>query len=89
LAGLDELFEGRHFDRQVILLCVRWYLRFKLSYRDLVEIMAERGLSLAHNHHHAPGPPLCFRVRTPLEPLCPNSRAIVRVDETYVKIRGK
>ena len=46
--GLDELFEGRHFDREVIVLCVRWYLRFKLSYRDLVEMMAERGLSLAH-----------------------------------------
>jgi len=36
LLGLDKLFEGRHFDRQVIVLCVRWYLRFKLSYRDLV-----------------------------------------------------
>ena len=46
--GVDELFEGRHFDREVIILCVRWYLRFKLSLRDLVEIMAERSLSLAH-----------------------------------------
>ena len=34
--GLDELFEGRHFDREIIVLCVRWYLRFKLSFRDLV-----------------------------------------------------
>jgi len=32
----------------VILLCVRWYLRYKLSLRDLVEMMAERGLRLAH-----------------------------------------
>ena len=46
--GLDELFEGRHFDREIIVLCVRWYLRFKLSFRDLVEMMAERGLSLVH-----------------------------------------
>jgi transposase-like protein len=38
-AGLDELFGGRHFDREVIVLCVRSYLRFKLSYRDLVEMM--------------------------------------------------
>ena len=45
---LEELFAGRHFDREVIILCVRWYLRFKLSLRDLVEMMAERGLSLAH-----------------------------------------
>ena len=42
--GLDELFEGRHFDREIIVLRVRWYLRFKLSFRDLVEMMAERGL---------------------------------------------
>ena len=48
LESLDELFAGRHFDRDVIILCVRWYLRFKLSLRDLVEMMAERGLSLAH-----------------------------------------
>ena len=41
--GLDELFEGRHFDPEIIVLCVRWYLRFKLSFRDLVEMMAERG----------------------------------------------
>src|SRR6202046_1351837 len=48
LPGVNELFEGRHFDREIIVLCVRWYLRFKLSYRDLVEMMAERGLSMAH-----------------------------------------
>ena len=46
--GLDELFKGRHFEREIIILFVRWYLRFKLSFRDLVEMMAERGLSLAH-----------------------------------------
>ena len=48
LTNVDELFEGRHFDREMIILCVRWYLRFKLSLRDLVEMIAERGLSLSH-----------------------------------------
>ena len=43
---VDELFEGRHFDREVMILCLRWLLRFKPSLRDLVEMMAERGLSL-------------------------------------------
>jgi transposase-like protein len=42
------MFAGRHFDREVILLCVLWYLRYKLSLRDLVEMMAERELELAH-----------------------------------------
>jgi hypothetical protein len=48
LKSVEELFESRPFDREVIILCVRWYLRFKLSLRDLVEMMAERGLSMAH-----------------------------------------
>jgi transposase-like protein len=46
--GLDKLFEGRHFDQEVMVLSVRWYPRVKLSYRDLVEAMAERGLSMVH-----------------------------------------
>jgi transposase-like protein len=48
MLGIDELFKGRHFDREIIILCVRWYLRFKLSFRDLVEMMTERGIDLAH-----------------------------------------
>ncbi|WP_206740702.1 IS6 family transposase [Acidiphilium sp. PM] len=44
---LDALFKGRHFDREMIILCVRWYLRSKLTFRDLVEMMEERGLSMA------------------------------------------
>jgi transposase-like protein len=43
-----DLFKGRHFDREVIVLCVRWYLSYKLSSRDLVEMMSERGIALAH-----------------------------------------
>jgi hypothetical protein len=34
--SLDGLFAGRHFDREIIILCLRWYLGFKLSFRDLV-----------------------------------------------------
>jgi hypothetical protein len=41
MLSMDDLFKGRHFDREIIILCVRWYLRFKLSFRDLVEMMAE------------------------------------------------
>jgi hypothetical protein len=48
LGSVGELLAGRHFDREVIILCVRWYLRYKISLRDLVEMMAERGLDLAH-----------------------------------------
>jgi transposase-like protein len=43
---MKELFAGRHFDREIIVLCVRWYLRYKLGLRDLVEMIAERGLDI-------------------------------------------
>jgi putative transposase len=48
LTSVQELFKGRHFDQEIIVLCVRWYLTFKLSSRDLVQMMAERGISLTH-----------------------------------------
>jgi len=48
MLSVDERFKGRRFDREVIILCVRWRLRFKLSFRDLVEMMAGRGVDLAH-----------------------------------------
>jgi len=48
MLSIDDLFKGRHIDQEIIILCVRWYLRFKLNFRDLVEMMAERGISLAH-----------------------------------------
>jgi transposase, IS6 family len=42
------LFKWRHFEQEISLLCVRWYLRYPISYRGLVEIMDERGLKIAH-----------------------------------------
>ena len=42
------MFKGRHFDRSIILLCVRWYLAYGLSLPDLREMMAERGISVDH-----------------------------------------
>jgi hypothetical protein len=42
------LFKGRHFEAEIIVLCVRWYLRFGLSFRNLEEIMAERNLPVDH-----------------------------------------
>jgi putative transposase len=46
------MFKGRHFDQSVILLCVRWYLAYGLSLRDLKEMMAELGISIDHSTIH-------------------------------------
>jgi len=48
---MKNLFAGRHFDREVILLCVRCYLRYKLSLRDLVEMDKQmaREMSISHS----------------------------------------
>lgn len=86
---MDELFKGRHFEREVIVLCVRWYLRFKLSLRDLVEMMAERGVALAHTtimrwvQRFVPELEKCWNR------FARKAGRFWRVDETYVKIRGK
>src|SRR5215475_15149105 len=44
----SNLFKWRHYESEIILLCVRWYLRYALSYRDLEEMMNGRGLSVDH-----------------------------------------
>jgi transposase-like protein len=46
------VFKGRHFDRSVILLSVRWYLAYSLSLLDLEVMMAERGISVDHATVH-------------------------------------
>jgi transposase-like protein len=43
-----DLFKSRHYESEIILLCLGWYLRYALSYRDLGEMMRERSLSLDH-----------------------------------------
>jgi transposase-like protein len=42
------LFRGRHCEAEIIVLCVRWYLRYPLSLRQLEEVMPERNLSVDH-----------------------------------------
>jgi transposase, IS6 family len=44
----SSAFKGFRFPSEVIVLAVRWYLRFGLSYRDVEELLAERGIELDH-----------------------------------------
>ena len=85
----DPIYRRRMFDAHVIELCVRWYITYRLSYRDLVGIMAERGIMVPHSS--------ILRWVTRYVPEYEKrwnrfSRPVStswRCDETYVSIRGK
>ncbi|MBT2255917.1 IS6 family transposase [Priestia megaterium] len=85
----QNLFKWKHYQPDIILLNVRWYLRYNLSFRDLVEMMEERGLSIAHTtimcwvHQYALE--LDERVRHHLK----STNDSWRVDETYIRVKGK
>jgi transposase-like protein len=88
LQSMDELFKGRHFEREIIVLCVRWYLRYKLSLRDLVDMMAERGLALAHTTIMRWVQRFVPEFEKRWNRFARKAGRSWRVDETYVKIRG-
>jgi IS6 family transposase len=79
-------FKWRHFEPTIILLCVRWYCRYQLSYRDLEEMMKERGLRVDHTtvfrwvQHYAP------EINKRIRPHLKMSGTSYRVDETYIKV---
>ncbi len=83
----QNLFKWKHYQPDIILLTVRWYLRYNLSFRNVVEMMEERGLSMAHTTImrwvHQYGPELDERVRHHLK----TTNDSWRVDETYVKVK--
>ncbi len=79
-------FKCRHFEPTIILLCVRWSCRFQLSYRDIEEMMRERGLEVHHSTVwrcvQAYAPEINKRIRPRLK----MSGTSYRVDETYIKV---
>jgi len=88
-SSVSGLFKWRQFEPEVILLAVGWYLRFSLSYRDVEELLAERGLHADHvtvwRWVQRYAPEMERRLRSKLKPT--NDRW--RVDEMYVRVKGK
>lgn len=82
-------FKWRHFIPTVILQCLRWYLRYPLSYRNLEEMMKERGIDVDHTtiyrwiQHFAP------QFEKKIRPYVKTLGFSWRVDETYIKIKGQ
>jgi hypothetical protein len=86
---LSNSFKWKHFVGEIILLNVRWYLRYPLSYRNLKEMMIERGIQVDHSTImrwvHQYSPEIEKKVRRYLRP----TNDSWRVDETYVKVKGE
>ena len=84
-----ELFKGRHFNQLLIIQAVRWYVTYKLSYRDVCDLMAERGVTVVHTAVLR----WAQRFVPAFEKKWKNYARPVgsswRVDETYIKVRGK
>src|SRR6476661_8409170 len=82
-------FKGRQFIAEVILWAVRWYLMFPISYRDLELMLADRGVGVDHTTLfrwiQAYAPELEKRIRPHLR----SCNGSWRVDETYVKVKGR
>src|ERR1700736_5226109 len=83
------LFKWRQFEPEVILLAVGWYLRFSLSYRDVEELLAERGLLVDHVtvwrwvQRYAP------QIQRRLHPRLRPTTSSWRVEKTYIRVKGK
>lgn len=83
-----SLFKWRHFLPEIIVLNVRWYCRYSLSYRNLEEMMAERGVEVDHSTIHrwvlSYAPELDKRIRPHLK----GTNDSWWVDETYIQVKG-
>jgi len=81
-------FKGRWFAKELILQCIRWYLAYKMSYRDLEEMMAERGVVADHSTIHR----CVVRYSPALEAEFRRGKRLVggswRMDETYIEVKG-
>lgn len=86
---MTDPFKCRHYESEIILTCVRWYLRYALSYRDLEEMMTERRLSVDHSTIFR----WVQRYSTELDwgyrPHLKQTNDSWRVDETSVKVRDR
>src|SRR5947199_8880826 len=80
-------FKWRHFEAEIILLCVRWYLRYSLSSRDLEEMMLERGLQVDHTTIYRWVQYYALELEKRCRPHLKATNDSWRVDETSIKVR--
>src|SRR3954454_10377654 len=82
-------FKGRQFTADVILWAVRWYLMFPISYRDLELMLQDRGVTVDHNTIFRWIQAYAAELEKRIRPHLRLSNGSWRVDETYVKVKGR
>src|SRR5437879_1576722 len=87
--GRVSLFRKRQFAAEIIVTCVRWYLRFSLSLRDVEELMAEWGLSVDHTTVGRSTQPYAPEVQRRLRGQVKPKGSTWHMDETFVRIAGR
>ncbi|MFL5336439.1 MAG: IS6 family transposase [Geminicoccaceae bacterium] len=85
----DQSFKGRQFTAEVILWAVRWYLMFPISYRDLELMLADRGVEAAHTTIFRWVQTYAPEIEKRIRPHLRSSNGSWRVDETYVRVKGR
>ena len=84
----DNPFKWRQFEPALILQCVRWYLRYALSYRDLEDMMRERGLCVDHTTIYRWVQRYAPEIDKRCRPFLRRTNDSYRIDETYVRVAG-
>jgi len=85
----DQPFKGRQFTSEVILWAVRWYLMFPISYRDLELMLLDRGVEVDHTTIFRWIQAYAAELEKRIRPHLRMSNGSWRVDETYVKVKGR
>ncbi|WP_043838296.1 IS6 family transposase [Muricoccus aerilatus] len=85
----DQSFKGRQFTAEVILWAVRWYLMFPISYRDLELMLQDRGVAIAHTTLFRWVQTYAPEIEKRIQPHLRASNGSWRVDETYVRVKGR
>ena len=85
----DQPFKGRQFTVEVILWAVRWYLMFPISYRDLELMLLDRGVEVDHTTIFRWIQASAEELEKRIRPHLLMSNGSWRVDETYVRVKGR
>ena len=87
--GWRKQFKGRQFADEVILWAVRWYLMFPISYRDLELMLLDRGVEVDHTTIFRWIQAYAAELEKRIRPHLRTSNGSWRVDETYVRVKGR